>query len=123
MKKIEIFDPALCCPTGVCGPSIDPELARIASAVFLLEKKGVAIRRYNLGNEPDAFIANEEIKKLLDKKGMDALPATVVDGKVMKEGIYPSTAELSSWTGIAEKEITVEKPNAKTLSLDFKPLE
>lgn len=122
MKKIEIFDPAMCCPTGVCGPSIDPELARISSAVFLLEKKGFEIRRYNLGNEPDVFIANEEIKILLDKKGMNALPATVVDGKVMKEGIYPTTAELSSWTGISEKELTVQKPNAKMISIDLKPL-
>jgi hypothetical protein len=122
MKKIEIFDPAMCCPTGVCGPSIDPELARIANALFLLEKKGVEVRRYNLGNEPDAFIANEWIKKLLDEKGMNALPATVVDGKVMKDGIYPTTTELSSWTGVSEKELIVEKPSAKRISLDLKPL-
>lgn len=115
MKKIEIFDPAMCCPTGVCGPSVDPELARVASVIFLLEKKGVDIRRYNLGNEPDVFVTNELINKLLQEKGMDALPATVVDGKLMKEGIYPSTAELASWTEIDEKELTVGKPSSKTL--------
>ncbi len=43
MTKVEIFDPALCCPTGVCGPSVDPELTRMASAVFLLEKKGLTL--------------------------------------------------------------------------------
>ncbi len=30
MKKIEIFDPAMCCPTGLCGTNINPELMRIA---------------------------------------------------------------------------------------------
>lgn len=115
MKIIEIFDPAMCCPTGVCGPSIDPELARIASVVFLLEKKGIDIHRYNLGNEPDVFVKNELINRLLNDKGMDALPATVVDGQLMKEGVYPTTAELASWTEMDEKELTVAKPSAKTL--------
>jgi len=115
MKKIEIFDPAMCCPTGVCGPSIDPELARVASVIFLLEKKGINIHRYNLGNEPDVFVNNELINKLLNDKGMDALPATVVDGQLMKEGVYPTTAELATWTGIDEKDLTVRKPSAKTL--------
>ena len=33
MKKIEIFDPAMCCSTGVCGPSVNPELIRVAAVV------------------------------------------------------------------------------------------
>ena len=33
MKKIEIFDPAMCCSTGVCGPGVDPELLRMATMV------------------------------------------------------------------------------------------
>lgn len=115
MKKIEIFDPAMCCPTGVCGPSIDPELSRIASVVFLLEKRGIDIQRYNLGNEPDVFVKNELINKLLIEKGVDALPATLVEGKLMKEGVYPTTAELASWTEMDEKDLTVGKPSAKTL--------
>jgi len=28
MKTIEIFDPAMCCSSGVCGPSVDPKLVR-----------------------------------------------------------------------------------------------
>lgn len=115
MKKIEIFDPAMCCPTGVCGPSIDPELARIANVVFLLEKKGIPIHRYNLGTEPDVFVKNEFINKLLHEKGMDALPATVVDGQLMKDGAYPSTTELALWADIDEKDLIVGQPSTKTL--------
>ena len=33
MKKIEIFDPAMCCPTGLCGPNIDPEIKRIGVVI------------------------------------------------------------------------------------------
>lgn len=39
MKKIEIFDPAMCCSTGVCGPSVNPELIRVAAVVENLKKK------------------------------------------------------------------------------------
>ena len=38
MKKIEIFDPAMCCPTGLCGTNIDPELMRIAVVIETLKK-------------------------------------------------------------------------------------
>lgn len=38
MKTIEIFDPAMCCPTGLCGPNINPDLMRIAAAASTLAK-------------------------------------------------------------------------------------
>ncbi len=31
MTTIEVFDPAMCCSTGVCGPQVDPDLARFAA--------------------------------------------------------------------------------------------
>ena len=58
MKKIEIFDPAMCCSTGVCGPSVDPELIRVSVAVNNLKNKGIDVTRYNLASEPDAFANN-----------------------------------------------------------------
>ena len=41
MKKIEIFDPAMCCPTGLCGTNINPELMRIAVVSESLKKQGI----------------------------------------------------------------------------------
>lgn len=38
MKKIEIFDPAMCCPTGLCGTNINPELMRIAVVIGIIEE-------------------------------------------------------------------------------------
>lgn len=68
MKKVEIFDPAMCCPTGVCGPSINPELLRMATVVNALKEKGIIIKRYGLSNEPQDFISNKVINDILQKK-------------------------------------------------------
>ncbi|MCF8890630.1 arsenite efflux transporter metallochaperone ArsD [Priestia megaterium] len=110
MKKVEIFDPAMCCSTGVCGPSVDPELTRVASAVFALEKKGFDITRYNLTSQPDKFVDQVEVNKILMDKGPDALPVVLVDGEVEKIGIYPTNEEFAEWFGINSKELKGEKP-------------
>ncbi|PWU00991.1 MAG: arsenical resistance operon transcriptional repressor ArsD [Bacteroidetes bacterium] len=120
MSKVEIFDPALCCPTGVCGPSVDPELTRVATAIFLLEKKGCDIKRYNLGFEPAIFVEKQAINKILHERGPDSLPVTLVDGKVVKIGAYPSNEELAEWFGLNVEELMV-KPKAG-LKIDLKPL-
>ncbi|NWQ43299.1 arsenite efflux transporter metallochaperone ArsD [Bacillus sp. EB106-08-02-XG196] len=120
MSKVEIFDPALCCPTGVCGPSVDPELTRVATAIFLLEKKGYDIKRYNLGTEPGIFVENKEVNKILHEKGPDSLPVTLVEGNIAKIGTYPTNEELAEWFGIHAEELIV-KPKAG-LKIELNPL-
>lgn len=110
MKKVEIFDPAMCCSTGVCGPSVDPELTRVASAVFALEKKGFDITRYNLTSEPDKFVDQVEVNKILMSKGPDALPVVLVNEVVEKVGSYPTNEELARWFDVKEEELIGEKP-------------
>jgi hypothetical protein len=109
MKKLEVYDPALCCPTGVCGPSVDPELTRIASALFLLEKKGYDVKRFNLGNQPDAFIANTYVNKLLNEEGVDVLPIILFNNEVVKKGQYPSNEELAKWFEIEVSQLMAKK--------------
>jgi Arsenical resistance operon protein ArsD len=118
MTKVEIFDPALCCPTGVCGPSVDPELTRVATSIFVLDKKGYDIKRYNLGTEPAIFVETEEVNKILHAKGPDSLPITLFNGKVVKEGKYPSNDELAEWFGVKAKELA-QKPKVR-LKIDLK---
>ncbi|MCM3162293.1 arsenite efflux transporter metallochaperone ArsD [Metabacillus litoralis] len=118
--KVEIFDPAMCCSTGVCGPSVDPELTRVASAVYSLEKNGFEIKRYNLTGEPGAFAENNEVSKILAEKGPDALPITLVDNFIKKVGNYPTNDELSEWFGVAKDKLN-EKPR-KRLSINLKQL-
>ena len=107
MKKIEIFDPSMCCSTGVCGPSIDPELMRVASLVNALAKKDIVIKRHNLSSEPQDFVANKVVSDLLTREGVEALPITLVDGEVVKTQKYPTNEEFSQWLG---NQVTMETP-------------
>ncbi|WAA09567.1 arsenite efflux transporter metallochaperone ArsD [Fervidibacillus albus] len=112
MKKVEIFDPAMCCSTGFCGPSVDPNLTRVASAVYSLEQKGIDIQRFNLANEPAAFVENETVSEILQEKGAEALPITLLDGKVVKIGEYPTNEEFAQWLGVSAEELT-KKPRIR----------
>lgn len=90
MKKMIIFDPAMCCSTGVCGPSVDKNLMRVSTLINRLEKKGITIERHNLTNNPMIFITNKEINKMLNDDGVEILPVTMVDGFVVKKKEYPT---------------------------------
>ena len=96
MKKMIIFDPAMCCSTGVCGPSVNPELLRISTMLNNLNSKGILVERYNLTSNPQIFVDNKTINEILMKQGVDVLPVTMVDGKVVKMGSYPTNEELSN---------------------------
>ncbi|KAA6451285.1 arsenite efflux transporter metallochaperone ArsD [Bacillus swezeyi] len=113
MKKVEIYDPAMCCSTGVCGPSVDPELTKVASAIYTLENKGLSIKRYNLANDPAAFAENDTVNKLLHEQGTEALPVVLVDGKVFKVGGYPTIKEFAEVYQIEEKELEAQEPKKK----------
>jgi hypothetical protein len=97
MKNIEIYDPGMCCSTGVCGPAIDPELMRMATIVNSLDRKGIKIKRHNLSSEPQDFVANKLVSALLAKEGAEVLPVTLLDGEVVKTHQYPTNEELSAW--------------------------
>ena len=99
MKKIEIFDPAMCCSTGVCGPSVDPELARIAADLERLKKAGVAVSRYNLAHNAGAFVENRLVKQLLDDQGPEVLPVTLIDGAVYKTHAHLTRGEIEDLFG------------------------
>ncbi|MEI6883920.1 MAG: arsenite efflux transporter metallochaperone ArsD [Bacteroidota bacterium] len=100
MKKIEIFDPALCCPTGLCGPNINPDLIRIAAAVETLKRKGVDVVRHNLRDVPQVYVDSKVVNDYLQKHGADALPVTLVDGILEVANGYPSNKQLTEWTGV-----------------------
>ncbi len=112
MKKMIIYDPAMCCSTGVCGPSIDPELLRVATIISNLKAKGIIIVRHNLSGNPHAFVANESINQLLKKYGPETLPATVVDGQIVKIKAYPTNDEFANLLGLSKEDIIAEKPAA-----------
>jgi N-acetylglutamate synthase-like GNAT family acetyltransferase len=110
MKKLEVFDPAMCCSTGVCGVDVDPVLAQFAADLQWVEAKGVAVARHNLGQEPQAFAANPAVLKEMEA-GMDRLPILTVDGHIVSTGMYPSRVQLAQKLGIALE--TADKPHIK----------
>ncbi len=102
MSKIQVFDPALCCSTGVCGVDVDQNLVTFAADVDWAKQRGAEIQRFNLAQQPLEFANNQVVKEFLQRSGKDALPLILVDGDVALSGRYPSRDELAGWLGIEQ---------------------
>lgn len=101
MTTVRVFDPAMCCSTGICGPSVDPELVRFAADLDWLKSQGVAVERFNLAQQPWAFAEDAAVRAALEAQGEAGLPLLKVNGEVKSSGIFPSRAELAAWAGVA----------------------
>ena len=101
MSTIQVFDPPMCCATGVCGPTVDPNVVQFAADLDWLATRGVTIRRFNLAQEPTSFAENAAVKALLARSNGSELPAIVVDGTVVASGRYPTRDELAAMAGLA----------------------
>ncbi len=101
MTTIHVFDPAMCCSTGICGPSVDPRLAHFAADLDWLKTQGMSVERFNLAQQPAAFAEDELVRAALAVEGEACLPLVKVDGEVKSRGVYPSRAELAAWVGVA----------------------
>jgi hypothetical protein len=93
MKTIQVYDPPMCCSTGICGPDIDPDLVNFAAMLSQLANAGVKVERYNLGQQPMAFAQNPAVKDALQKEGAEVLPLVYLDGEVYMKGRYPNHDE------------------------------
>jgi len=102
MKKIQVFDPALCCSSGVCGTDVDQKLVDFSADVDWAEQQGARIERFNLAQQPMVFAENAAVKGLLERSGEAALPITLVDGEVAFAGRYPTRADLARWIGVSQ---------------------
>jgi len=96
MTKLEVFDPAMCCSTGVCGPQVDPRLATFEADLRWLGAQGADVTRYNLGSEPGAFAGSDVVRTILQSGGEDVLPVVLVDGRLRWTGHYPTRDELAA---------------------------
>jgi hypothetical protein len=121
MKKMQIFEPAMCCSTGLCGVGVDPELLRISTVLNSLKKNNVVVDRFNLNNAPQEFINNRVVNNYINTKGVDGLPITVLDGEIVKTSKYPTNEEFikfldipDNFLGEQRKTIKVTIKNKKT---------
>jgi len=108
---IQVFDPPMCCSTGVCGPEVDTKLVQFAADLDWLKSEGVVVQRYNLSQNPAAFVDNELVSATLAAQGEPALPILLVNGKVALTGRYPERSELAT---LAKVKFTAATANAKS---------
>lgn len=104
MKSLHVYDPALCCSSGVCGPSVDPELVRVNADLEWLKSEGVAVERHNLAQQPLDFTTNETVKDRLQAEGQDVLPLLLLDGHVVAARFYPTREQLAGLCEVESKE-------------------
>ena len=100
MTKLAVYDPPMCCSTGVCGPAVDPVLPRVAADLDWLKRQGVGVERYNLAQQPQAFATNPTVTAALREHGNDCLPLILVDDRIVSRGTYPDRSGLARLAGL-----------------------
>ena len=108
-RRVELYEPAMCCQSGVCGPSVDQQLIDVREDLRWAESRGAQVARHNLSSDPDAFVANPKVTGLMAAFGEPALPVLVVDGDIAIHGRYPSRSELADLLAVEPKS-AVELP-------------
>jgi len=97
MITLKIYDPAMCCSSGVCGPAVDDKLVQFSNFLNGLDKDQYQVQRYNLSQQPEAYASNDIVNKILQEKGTDALPLIFVDDQLVSFGDYPSADQLGDF--------------------------
>ncbi|APE36048.1 arsenical resistance operon transcriptional repressor ArsD [Nocardia mangyaensis] len=112
MSKIEVYEPALCCNTGVCGPDVDQALVSFSADLDWLRGQGGDITRFNMASEPLAFAGNDTVRSFLEVAGSQGLPLILVDGVTTLTGRYPTRDEITLWS-----RTPAVSPAAKSMTL------
>jgi len=110
-QTVQVFDPAMCCSTGVCRPEVDSKLVAFAADLDWLKSQGVLVQRQNLSQNPGAFVENTPVNQMLNEKGETALPLVLVNGKIAVTGRYPDRKELA---GLLDLKVSVSINAAKS---------
>jgi len=105
MSKIQIFEPAMCCQSGVCGPNVNPQLLRITTVVNNLKNEGILVDRFNLSSNPQVFASNTKIREALQKEGMKVLPITTLNDVIIKKGEYLTNEEFAKFLEIPMEKV------------------
>ena len=100
MTTLQVFDKPMCCSTGICGPKVDPTLPKFASDLAWLKDRGVTVERYNLAQQPQAFVGHADIKEAIRESYEQSLPIVRVNDRIVSKGVYPSRQQLADWCGV-----------------------
>ena len=100
--EVELFDSPMCCPTGLCGPTLDQTLLDVSEMILALKTANISVERYQMTSHPNVFMSNLDVMRLVREKQMAALPITIVRGKIIKVGAYPSLKEVQSALNVGD---------------------
>ena len=100
MKTLTIFDPAMCCSSGICGAVIDQKLVDFAADLDWLKSEGIEVKRINLSQEPALFAEHEQVKTILQESGVEGLPVILADEEMQTFGQYPDRVKLAQMVGV-----------------------
>jgi arsenite methyltransferase len=113
MAKLQVYEKPMCCSTGICGPKIDPVLPAFAADLAWLSSQGVKVERFNLSQQPQAFVANKTVFDAIRSGHESVLPMVIVNGKVVSKGTYPSRDQLATWCLVARPVVSLQAAPAE----------
>ena len=117
MTILTVYDPAMCCSTGICGTDIEQRLVDLAADLDWLKAQGVTVQRFGLSREPAEFSANDTIRRIMQESEGDDLPVFLVDGTLKAKARYPARAELAAWTGLAAPALEITEQVRELIAL------
>ena len=95
-NNLIIYEGAMCCSTGVCGPEPDKELIEFNETLKKINEEfgDLKIIRASLSFDVKMFLENKEIFQLVKVNGQEILPITTVNGKIIAKKKYLKFNEL-----------------------------
>ena len=60
------------------------------------------MERFNLAQQPAAFVDHASVKQALADKGQAALPLIMMNGAVKSDRHYPTREQLADWAGVTK---------------------
>lgn len=110
-STISVYDPPMCCSTGLCGPGVDPQLLEVARYLRRFEAQGMQVERFNLAQQPEAFVQNPKVAGLMQAFGDQALPVILINGDILFYGHYPWRDEIVAALTELQKQEPSGTPN------------
>jgi hypothetical protein len=96
-QELIIYEGAMCCSTGVCGPEPDRELMEFNETLKRLTSEyngNLKIMRASLVFNSLLFFANTEIARLVKENGPAILPITTVNGTIVARQKYMTYEQI-----------------------------
>ena len=94
--KLIVYEGAMCCSTGVCGPEPDKTLIEFNETLKKLQNEypDLKISRASLSFNIDAFLENKDIFQNVKENGPEILPIITLDGEILAKQRYLPYVEL-----------------------------